>query len=71
MPKAGLITIRVGGWEVRGGVWQRRIKVFDLHLPLLPTQRRLAGVGDNLSFPLGEGVSTPTLIFQPILADAM
>jgi predicted Zn-dependent protease len=69
MPRAGLITMTVAGWMVREGREKRRVRPFDLHLPLLPTWRRLAGVGDDLCFlSCSEGSGTPSLLFPSLLS---
>jgi predicted Zn-dependent protease len=69
MPRAGLVTMTVAGWMVREGAEKRRIQPFALHLPLLPTWRRLAGVGDDLCFlACSDGYGTPSLLFPSLLS---
>lgn len=69
MPRAGLVTITGAGWEVHAGVRQHGIHPIDLHLPLIPTFRRLIGIGNDLHFfPGAEGCGAPSLLFQPLLA---
>jgi predicted Zn-dependent protease len=69
MPRAGLVTMNVAGWMVQDGTKKRRIQPFDLHLPLLATWRRLAGVGDDLCFlSCSDGYGTPSLLFPSLLS---
>ena len=69
MPRAGLVTMNVAGWMVREGARKLRVRPFDLHLPLLPTWRRLAGVGDDLCFlSCSDGCGTPSLLFPSLLS---
>lgn len=68
MPRAGLVTLVVAGWEIHHGERRRPIGPFDLNLPLLPTFRRLRGVGGDLTFlPTADGCGSPTLIFDALL----
>ncbi len=69
MPRAGLVTMNVAGWIVREGARKLRVRPFDLHLPLLQTWRRLAGVGDDLCFlSCSDGCGTPSLLFPSLLS---
>jgi predicted Zn-dependent protease len=71
MPKPGTVGLLVAGWERRGGQRVRRVKPFELELPVLPTLRRLRAVGPDLTFlPAVDGCGTPTLLFEPLLRSA-
>lgn len=66
MPRPGVLTLVVAGWEVRGDR-RRRVGPFDLNMLLLPTWRRLRAVGDDLQFlPVADWCGTPTLVFDPL-----
>jgi predicted Zn-dependent protease len=68
MPKPGTVGLIVAGWERRGGQRVRRVRPFELELPVLPTLRRLRAVGPDLTFlPAVDGCGTPTLVFEPLL----
>ncbi|WP_309895724.1 metallopeptidase TldD-related protein [Archangium sp.] len=71
MPKPGTVSLIAAGWERRGGQRVRRVRPFELELPVLPTLRRLRAVGPDLTFlPALEGCGTPTLLFDPLLRGA-
>ena len=64
MPRAGVTSLRVAGFEVVGGVRQRRLAPFSLDLPILAVMRSLLGVGADLEFLAGSGCGTPSLLFS-------
>jgi PmbA protein len=66
MPRPGIITLVVAGWEVRDGRRVRAVGPFDLDLPLLATWRTLRGVGDDLEFvPVADRCGTPSILLAP------
>lgn len=68
IPPSSLVSLLVAGWEVRNQKRTRPIGPLNLHLPLIPTFRRLRGVGSDLTFlPTADGCGSPTLIFEPLL----
>lgn len=67
LPRGGLVSLIVAGWEVREGQRVRRIGPMDLELPVLETLRRVSGVGADLAFfPALEGCGSPSLIFDSL-----
>ena len=67
LSRAGSVSLIVAGWERRGDARLYPVEPFELELPVLPTLRRLAGVGEDLTFfPAAEGCGTPTLVFDSL-----
>jgi len=62
MPRPGIVTLVVAGWEVRDGNRAHAVGPFDLELPVVATLRALRGAGSDLEvLPAAGRCGTPSL----------
>jgi len=62
MPRPGIVTLVVAGWEVRDGNRAHAVGPFDLELPVVATWRALRGAGSDLEvLPAAGRCGTPSL----------